>query len=221
MIDVLVPTYGRAGRLERVRRNIADNTFTQHQVTFIVEADDDRSLLELDRIGARWVVNQRSRNYAGAINTGYEASDCDFMFTGADDLNFHPGWDIKALKAGDDWFQVVGTNDLLNPYVLAGTHATHYLVDRRYLDDIGGVVDQGPGSFMCELYTHQFTDTEFVGTAKARVRFRPCLEAVVEHLHFTVGKSERDATYEFAYDHLDDDSALYDERRELWQTLSR
>jgi hypothetical protein len=85
------------------------------------------------------------------------------VFAGADDLNFQPGWDTAALALMDGWVQVVGTNDLLNPYVTAGLHATHYLVDRRYLDDVGGVVDQGPGSFLFDGYDHQYTDTEFIG----------------------------------------------------------
>ena len=80
------------------------------------------------------------------------------MFAGADDLNFHPGWDTAALAVMDGWVQVVGTNDLLNPYVTAGLHATHYLVDRRYLDDVGGVVDQGPAR-SCSTGTTTSTPT--------------------------------------------------------------
>jgi hypothetical protein len=116
---------------------------------------------------------------------------------------------------------VVGTNDLLNPYVLAGSHSTHSLVARWYLDEHGGVVDMGPGSFLPESYDHNFTDTEFIGTAKMRARFRPCLEAVVEHLHVLTGKSPADATHERSVRGFADDSALYDARRDLWFGLTR
>src|SRR5690606_14218191 len=128
-----------------------------------------------------------------------------------DDLHFHPGWDTAALAHMDGWIKVVGTNDLLNPYVRDGLHATHYLIARDYLDNIGGCVDEGPGSFLHEGYDHQYTDTEFIGTAKARARFRPCLESVVEHLHAYSGKGEApDATTEKASARVVQDSDLYD-----------
>jgi hypothetical protein len=116
---------------------------------------------------------------------------------------------------------VVGTNDLCNPYVSAGMHSTHSLVDRRYLDEVGGVVDAGPGSFLPTCFTHQFTDTEFIGTAKMRAVFAPCLDSVVEHLHWSLGLTPSDATTAKTIAHLDDDAALYDERKELWCNLSR
>ena len=137
------------------------------------------------------------------------------MFAGADDLNFHPGWDTAALALMDGWVQVVGTNDLLNPYVTAGLHATHYLVDRRYLDDVGGVVDQDPARSCSTGTTTQYTDTEFIGTAKMRARFRPCFDSVVEHLNAWSPKGEVGATARKTMRAIDTDSELYDSRRDL------
>lgn len=144
MIAVIIPTYGRADRLARVAANIAENTETAHRVVFAVEVDDTASIDVAAELDVDVVVNERKANYSGAITTAYLATPAEHVFAGADDLNFHPGWDIPALALMDDWTMVVGTNDLLNPYVTAGLHATHYLVDRRYLDEVGGVVDQGP-----------------------------------------------------------------------------
>lgn len=231
MIDVLVPTFGRADRIAEVAENVHDATEAPHRVAFIVEADDQASIDAVLAIAHddrnRLVHNTGTRNYAGACNTAYRAARGDraprYFFAGSDDLRFHPGWDRAALAVMDalDRVEVVGTNDLLNPYVGQGFHATHYLVDRRYLDRDGGIVDEGPGSFMHEGYHHQFTDTEVIGTAKARVRFQPAMDSVVEHLHFLNGKRPHDATYESSYAHLDSDAALYDARRSLWQDLSR
>lgn len=223
MIAVIIPTYRRADRLARVAANIAANTAVDHRVVFAVEADDTDTIVAAENLDVDVVINDRAGNYAGAATAAYLAApDADFVFAGADDLHFHPGWDTAALAHMDGWVQVVGTNDLLNPYVRAGMHATHYLVDRRYLDDIGGVVDQGPGSFLFEGYDHQYTDTEFIGTAKARARFRPCFESVVEHLHALSGKGAApDQTTAKAQARLAEDSALYDRRRHLWQDLSR
>ena len=221
MIAVLVPTFGRADRLARVAANIAENTETEHRVVFAVEAEDVASIAAAAELDVDVVVNEGRPNYSGAITTAYRETPAEYVFAGADDLNFQPGWDTAALALMDGWVQVVGTNDLLNPYVTAGLHATHYLVDRRYLDDVGGVVDQGPGSFLFDGYDHQYTDTEFIATAKMRSRFRPCLESVVEHINAWSPKGTVDATAHKTQVTAAADSALYDSRRDLWCSISR
>ena len=124
MIAVIIPTYGRADRLARVAANIAENTETAHRVVFAVEVDDTASIDVAAELDVDVVVNERKANYSGAITTAYLATPAEHVFAGADDLNFHPGWDIPALALMDDWTMVVGTNDLLNPYVTAGLHAS-------------------------------------------------------------------------------------------------
>lgn len=222
-IGVIVPTHGRASRLSLVADNIHTATEVEHEIVFAVEADDLDSIEAATEVGATVVVNGRSRNYAGAANSAYQqvGPAFDYLFAGSDDLRFRLGWDEQALRKMACHVQVVGTNDLLNPYVAKGWHATHYLIDRRYLDDEGGVVDEGPGSFLFEGYDHQFTDTEFIGTAKARAAFQPCLDSVVEHMHFLAGKNPRDDGYEAAYANEEADGVIYDSRKHLWWDLSR
>jgi hypothetical protein len=130
VIAVLVPTFGRADRLARVAANIAENTETEHRVVFAVEAEDVASIAAAAELDVDVVVNEGRPNYSGAITTAYRETPAEYVFAGADDLNFQPGWDTAALALMDGWVQVVGTNDLLNPYVTAGLHATHCLVDR-------------------------------------------------------------------------------------------
>lgn len=221
MIDIIVPTLGRPDRLAAVHANITDNTITEHRVRFVIEESDEASFDAITALGIEPVVNARTENYAGAVNTAYDESDADLLFAAADDLDFHRGWDEHCLALLDGWCGVIGTNDLLNPFVQAGSHATHYLVMRAYLDDIGGTVDQGPGSFLPECYDHNFTDTEFIGTAKMRARFRPCLTAIVEHQHVLTGKMDVDNTYLRSVREFDADEALYDLRRDLWFGLTR
>lgn len=223
MLDILIPTYGRADRLERIVTNVAAATSVEYTLTFAVEVDDTATLEKLDELGVARVTNKGPRSYAGAINTAYRQTSQRYLFAGADDVLFYAGWD-RALELMDGWFTVVGTNDQLNVYVLAGSHATHYFVDRTYLDEIGGVVDEGPGSFLHEGYTHQYVDTEFIGTAKMRARFRPCFTSIVEHVHAYSQKEYRaapDSTTAKAFEHADEDSRLYDSRRDLWFSISR
>lgn len=221
MIDVIIPTLGRPQRLAEIVRNINAATVSDHRVVFVIEEHDTASAEAVEALGLEPVYNEQTENYAGAVNTAYGVSEAEYLFAAADDLVFHDGWDEHCLSHMDGWIKVVGTNDLLNPYVLNGSHATHYLVDRWYLDEVGGVVDSGPGSFLAECYDHNFTDTEFIGTAKMRARFHPCLEAIVEHLHPLAGKSEFDDTYQRSVRGFDDDEALYDLRRDLWFGLTR
>lgn len=230
----LIPTYNRpAERLKSLIDNFRKTAFAEgirYADIFLLTEEDALNISEVRKLpwileGVDVLPNQRSRNYAGAINTGVRrlAPSYDYLFFGADDILFHQGW----LQAALDVFRVskhtkvVGTNDLLNPYVLKGWHATHYLVDADYLKVEGGIIDGERPDALFEGYSHNFTDTEFIGTAKARAAFLPCLDSVVEHMHWSVGKSERDATAEKAYAGYDTDAALYDERKHLWWDLSR
>lgn len=222
MINILIPTYGRSGRIGKVVENIDGASTKKHQVTFIIEPDDNGSRSVLLGLHLPFVVNERTANYAGAMNTAIanlDEFDSDFWFAGSDDLRFTPGWDVAALALMDGQTMVVGTNDLHNPFVLDGLHATHYLVDRRYIEKFGGTLTEGPGIGYYEGYTHQYTDTEFIGVAKARARFKPCLDSIVEHMHYTFGRSEHDATYTRAYEHLEEDRVLYEERKKQWDSL--
>lgn len=150
-------------------------------------------------------------DYARKVNLAYRESAEPYLFLGADDLNFHEGWDTEALRFSDHG--VVGTNDLHNPRVLAGRHSTHSLVSRRYADEYG-IID-GPG-ILCEKYSHQWVDDELVATAQARGEFHFCAESVVEHLHPFFGLAERDATYEKALAATRADGAIFRSRRRLW-----
>lgn len=221
MIDILIPSIGRPDRLADLVDNIHATTRHPHRVAIITEGFDTATQSAVDGIDATLIINERTENYAGAVNTAYDLTDGEWLFCGADDLAFHDGWDEACLVHDDDWFQVFGTNDLLNPYVMAGMHSTHSLVSRTYLNDVGGVVDLGPGSFLPECYDHNFTDTEFIGTAKMRARFRPCLDSIVEHLHVSTGKVAVDSTHERSVRAFCEDDALYETRRDIWFGLSR
>lgn len=221
MIDILIPTYGRPDRIKGIVSNIRAATTTPHEIHFCVEPDDSNTLIAVYDAGLTPIVNSRTMNYSGAINTGYEQTYGQYLFAGADDIEFQPAWDTEAIDRFDGWIEVVGTQDGMNPYVQAGTHATHYMVSRRYLDSVGGIVDLGPGSFLFEGYGHNYTDTEFIGTAKMRAKFRPCFTSRVLHKHWSGGFMAPDATTEKANASYAADTALYDARRDLWFNLSR
>jgi len=215
LISILIPTFGRADKIDEVYDNIKSNTSHQHEIIFITEDRDQASTLKAARKLA-YTNNVHEGNYAGAIQSGVNASIYRFIFFGADDLHFHPNWDIEAMYQFSPTVKVVGTNDLHNVHVLAGHHSTHHLVDRQYLNTVGGVVDAGPGSVLYPGYDHNFSDTEFIGTARWRGVFAPCLSSLVEHRHFAFGLAYRDATYDKGYKNFDADARLYESRKHLW-----
>lgn len=191
-VAILMPSL-RTERWEAIRENLAETT-----------------------PGANlYLLDDQFESFADAINEGWQGTEEPFLFVGADDVLFHEGWLEAALGCMEGDVRVVGTNDLGNHYVLSGLHATHYLVDRRYIEDVGGVIDGGPGSFLY-TYDHNYTDAEFVETAQSRGVFAPCLESVVEHLHPAFGKRPEDEVHERTVDKIHDDWATFTERRELW-----
>lgn len=218
-VGVLIPSYGRPASVTRVADRLRAATPGEGVVWsayVIAEAHDTPTIETAHDAQLGVILNARAPSYAGAINTAYERTANPVLFTGADDLAFGMGWLYTALEVLDQpGVKVVGTNDLCNPYVSDGIHATHYLASRDYLDDPGGCID-GPRSVLYEGYRHNFTDTEFIGTARGRGVFRPCLAAIVEHLHYTTGKSPNDPTYEKGAVWYGDDEALFKGRELLW-----
>jgi GT2 family glycosyltransferase len=216
-VDIYIPTYGRADKIMGVLENIDKNTLPHHRVIFVVEQDDTRSM-EVVQTLSKFVVNHRSRTYAGAINSAWEERQSDYFFCGADDLDFKLGWLEEALKCMEEsGKRVIGTQDLHNPEVIAGEHATHYLIDGSYVKEHTGTIDQ---TFpVLYEYDHNWTDREFIGTAKFREEFKMCTSSVVEHLHFSFGLSRMDATYEKSRKHITEDQRLYEERRGKWNRL--
>jgi hypothetical protein len=89
---------------------------------------------------------------------------------------------------------VVGTNDLGNPRVTSGEHATHLLIRRSYVDEHGASWD-GPKTVCHEGYRHWYVDDEIVTAAKQRGTWAMALGSVVEHLHPMWGKGEPDEVY--------------------------
>jgi hypothetical protein len=230
LILVVIPTLGRPSRLRPLAENIRDATKSPVRTLFVIEDEDDASLgavTDLVQDGlARLTWNARKRNWSGAVNSGYAtAASLGYPFThvlaGADDLRFADGWDVPVLDMldRDPLLRVTGTNDLHNAAVLSGQEATAYLIDRRYIDGPGGVAGQPPGIVQCEDYRHNFTDTEFVCTARARGVWSPCLDSVVEHRHPAFGLADWDDGYRMSQDPAGfaADAAVFAARRHLWE----
>ena len=213
-VAILIPTFNRPFKVPLLTRNALENA-PNANVYFCCEEDD---LLTIDAVmdteGANLIINTRTRSYSGAINTGVLETDEAYVFAGADDLNFRPGWLELALDMMTDQIKVVGTNDMGNPEVLAGSHATHYLVERSYA--LNGVIDS-PGLMLFEGYDHNWTDKEFILTAQHRGAYAHCHESIVEHQHWAWNKAGIDDTYSRGMRSEAADRETFLSRQHLWK----
>ncbi len=196
MIDVIIPTIRPLKKLTETLVNPALHSRLPHVVHVV-------------RDGA---------SYAEAINITFPGLTQPF-FLGADDINFGPDWERYAMDCMTDGVSVAGTNDLHHKGVLAGETATHYLVRRSYINEMGGTVDRSyPVLFQ---YHHNYTNTEFILTARARGKFVPCLKSIVERCHWTWDKAPFDPVYEKGTREFAADTAVFESRKHLWSPPAR
>lgn len=224
MIAVVIPVLDRPGRVAPLMSNIAATTTVPYRLLFVASRSDDAEIVALKHARADFVINHQRvgrGNYAKKINQGYRETDEPYIFAGADDLLFHPGWAEAALQKFCDGIGVVGTNDLGNARVMRGEHSTHSLVSRSYADELGTI--DGPGAIYAECYHHQFCDDELVGTAKMRGAWAFASDSHVEHMHPYCRdrrgkpKAEMDATYQRGLSTTRTDSQLFRKRRVRWR----
>jgi len=209
MVDIFIPTYKRARKIGVLMENVKNSTNIINKVWFILERDDKESIDVAQKLGVNIIFDGGS--YATAINTAFTKTNNERFFIGADDVVFHDGW----LEAGMSRQEgVVVANDMHSQSVMKGEAGTFFLVKREYIETWGGCVDrQYPVLYP---YKHNFTDTEFYETAKARgvLAYEP--KMIVEHIHWIYNLSPNDETYEKGKKYFKEDEELYNNRREKW-----
>src|SRR6266496_1737414 len=117
----------------------------------------------------------------------------------------------SAPSAARDGADVIGLNDMRNPRVISGEHATHMLVRRAYVDEQGASWD-GPGTVAHEGFRHNFIDDELVAVAKQRGAWVMAFHSKVEHLHPLWGLAADDETYALGREHVEADRSLFEKR---------
>jgi len=206
---VIVPTL-RAGNAQPFMRSLAESGAADLCTVYAVTEDPDVGKA-WDEAGAVVLEAAADATYASKANQAYQTTREPWLLMGADDLKFHPGWLDQAQAAGRDGAHVIGTNDMHNPRVVAGEHATHPLVRRAYVDETGAGWD-GPGVLCHEGYGHWFVDDEIVTAAKRRGVWAFAPHARVEHLHPFWGLADDDDVYQRGQATVDDDRVLFAER---------
>jgi hypothetical protein len=224
LIDIIIPVLARPERVRPLVESIQAAATVPCVVRFVANENDYEELVAICAVcpnvkpdGLLVIIGPREPgDYSRKINAGAQAGEAPWVFQGADDLAFRPGWDAAAIAAGEQTgAQVVGTLDLGNGSVTAGKHSTHSLIRRSYIDDPGAAWGE-PGNVLHEGYAHQFTDNELVEVAISRGTFTMAYTAIVEHLHPFWGKARRDPTYELGLSTGHEDRAHFHDRRANW-----
>lgn len=215
-IDILVPVLSRPQNVPLFMEAVA-NTQEPYRVVFICSPGDKEQIKACQNASDTLIVDWKPGrgDYAKKINYGFTQTENEWVFQGADDIRFSPLWDHHALMlARKRGKQVIGTNDLHNPAVKRRLQSTHTLFARNYITKHGGTLDS-TGIVFCELYDHQYIDTEFVEVARRRKVWAFSRESIVEHFHPHWGLAPFDDTYTKAYRDTPADYALYMSRMGL------
>ncbi len=222
-IAVIAPVLGRPANAAPLAESLAAST-DRARLVFVCSPEDQeqrhacaaatRGPRHLT-MGVEWRAGPG--DYARKINAAYAATSEPLVLLAADDLRFRPGW-LEAVEAVAEEFDagVIGTNDGANPLVLKGLHATHPVVRRCYIDNLGGVVGR-PGQVYFEGYDHNMVDVELVQTALARGCYAHAFDAHVTHLHPLWRSAPMDATYLKGRTKVRRDQLLYRSRAPLWE----
>jgi len=218
---VLVPALGRPQHAEPFMASLRASTGLARAYA-LCSPDDGETIQAWHKVGAEvilgdaeWVGEDEgqpvARTFAEKVNLGCRQTSEPWLLLVGSDVRFHPGWLDHAQAVAGDRFHVIGTNDLGNPRVTSGEHATHLLIRRSYVDEVGASWD-GPGVVAHEGYRHNFVDDELVAAAKQRGVWAMALGAKVEHMHPFWGKAEDDEVYKLGQSYFEEDRALFVER---------
>jgi GT2 family glycosyltransferase len=211
-VAVVVPVLGRPEHAERFMDSLRATTdMTLATVYAVGQSDDEETLAAWEAAGATVLDSGEQVSFAAKCNLAYAKTGEPWLFLVGSDVRFHPGWLDHAQAAAADGASVIGTNDLGNPRVTSGEHATHLLVRRSYVDEHGASWDDA-GVLAHEGYRHWWVDDELVTVAKQRGVWAMALASKVEHLHPAWGKGPMDAVYELGAKYVDQDKRLFEQR---------
>jgi glycosyltransferase involved in cell wall biosynthesis len=209
-VAVIVPVLRRPQNAEPFMRSLRASTGLA--TVYAVADDDDPETAEAWAAAGAEVIIGDARTFARKVNLGYAKTGQPWLFLTGDDVSFKPGWLDHAQHVADTFkADVVGTNDLGNPRVMAGEHSCHLLIRRSYVDGVGASWE-GPGVVAAEAYHHWYVDDEIVTAAKQRGVWQMALGSVVEHNHPLWGKAEDDEVYKLGQAHAEDDRATWASR---------
>jgi len=219
MIDVLVPVLGRPENAKPLFDSLSASG-ADAKLTFVCTGGDKPQIRACEETGVNVIVVKWPAghgDFARKINEGFRQTDGDYLFMGADDIEFAAKWDTIALNMMRGRVRVVATNDKANRQVMRGEFGTHCLISRDYINTQGGTYSQEPGVVLYEGYDHNFVDRELCDVAKSRRAFAFANRSIVRHRHPLWRTAEWGPTYRKALAEFSADQRLFAERSRAWK----
>lgn len=190
-ISILVPTWGRPGRLMDLVQSVLLTARREPGLTqiWVRVSHEDPSCAEY-----RWLADRENRvhwyflegctGYAAGIEALRRVATGEIFFCGSDDSLFRtPGWD-----------EIVERAFIAEPFLVAyadnGLHrekCEQFFTTRRWVETVGWLMRPEYEHFCCDQ------DVESIARGVDCLQF--LREVVVEHMHKKYGKAADDATY--------------------------
>lgn len=198
-ISLLCPTRNRIANTKRLIQSLKDTTTHPERVELLFYVDEDDTALSqyIDLIkekekalGRIEVVVGPAISVSQSWNTICKASTGTVLKMSNDDLVYRTkGWDIRAeeeVNKFPDEIYCMWFNDQLHRRRMC----TFPILSRKWVDTVGYFT---PG-----IFNFFYNDTWIHNIGKRIGREHYVDNVIVEHLHFTVRKSEFDETYKRA-----------------------
>ena len=215
-ISILTPTRNRPNNCDRFIKSLYETTqYTGTlELLFYVDSDDPAKDIYKE-IEERWQNNfwriefviGEPMSVSKSWNIIAEKSLGDIMIMGNDDLVYKTvRWDSKLmarLLELDNPYYLSWFNDGIN----GNRHCAFPVITREWYETLGYF---SPG-----IFNFGYNDTWVYDIAKRVGKLNYMDEILVEHLHFSVGKSNMDDTY--ARNRTQEKGNLYRKDREIYE----
>ena len=215
-ISILTPTRNRPNNCDRFIKSLYETTqYTGTlELLFYVDSDDPAKDIYKE-IEERWQNNfwriefviGEPMSVSKSWNIIAEKSLGDIMIMGNDDLIYKTvRWDSKLmarLLELDNPYYLSWFNDGIN----GNRHCAFPVITREWYETLGYF---SPG-----IFNFGYNDTWVYDIAKRVGKLNYMNEILVEHLHFSVGKSDMDDTY--ARNRTQEKGNLYRKDREIYE----
>ncbi len=203
-VSIIIPTRHRRASLQRSLDSLLRTTPADDREIIVVQDSDDwdEQLMSIYGDSVHWIRNEDpGRLGIDKWNLGAAQATGGWLVTGADDVEWLPGWLENALHTPNAGY--IGLND---GHSDARHFSTHYILSRSFAIDVLGGVLQIPD------YHAWYSDVEVAERARLADRYAFAPDAVIKHHHPSWGDPQ-DEIYQRGSAYYAQDQDMYTRRR--------
>ena len=195
MISIVIPSMGREQRLDVILTQFESEIPDDAEIIVVM---DEQHIIEkrkkslvrrMDKAHPKTkFILSKIRGCWRSTSLGFDHAKNEFIMWTADDINPHPGWFRRATERFEKVFPDGLGLMILNDLHMLDQVAGHAMTTKRFL-----WVLFEEAKFPPRFY-HLFCDTLVADWAKSINRCHFCENAILEHMHYSIGKMEQDET---------------------------